>query len=95
MADRPDHQRPRHRQADLTRRQLLSAAGSVFERAGYQATTVRAITSEASTAHGTFYLYFQNKEDAFCQVVEAVIVDEFEATGESTAHVSVWEKTDR
>jgi AcrR family transcriptional regulator len=68
----------RQRQADATRRQLLSAAGAIFESAGYQATTVRAITARASTAHGTFYLYFQNKEDVFCRVMETVIVDELE-----------------
>jgi AcrR family transcriptional regulator len=68
----------RQRQADATRRQLLAAAGDIFESAGYQATTVRAITARASTAHGTFYLYFQNKEDVFCRVMETVIVDELE-----------------
>ena len=66
----------RHEQAAATRRQLLAAAGAVFEDKGYQATTVGAITDRANTAHGTFYLYFRNKEDAFCRVVEAVIVDE-------------------
>jgi AcrR family transcriptional regulator len=85
MADRPDDVSPRdprharRRQADATRRQLLAAAGDVFERSGYQATTVRAITTRASTAHGTFYLYFQNKEDVFCRLVETVIVDELQA----------------
>jgi AcrR family transcriptional regulator len=68
----------RQRQADATRRQLLRAAGDIFESVGYQATTVRAITARASTAHGTFYLYFQNKEDVFCRVMETVIVDELE-----------------
>jgi AcrR family transcriptional regulator len=41
----------------------------VFSERGYQATTVGAITERACTAHGTFYLYFKNKEDAFAQVV--------------------------
>jgi AcrR family transcriptional regulator len=41
-----------------------------------RATTVGAITDRANTAHGTFYLYFRNKEDAFCRVIESVIVDE-------------------
>jgi AcrR family transcriptional regulator len=68
----------RQRQADATRRQLLAAAGDIFESSGYQATTVRAITARANTAHGTFYLYFQNKEDVFCRVMETVIVDELE-----------------
>jgi AcrR family transcriptional regulator len=67
----------RQEQAAATRRQLLAAAVAVFEEKGYQATTVGAITDRANTAHGTFYLYFRNKEDAFCQVIEAVIVGEF------------------
>jgi AcrR family transcriptional regulator len=89
MADPPDHRGPeprtpdsrgpRQQQADATRRHLLASAGNVFATSGYQAATVRAITDRASTAHGTFYLYFHNKEDAFCQVIEAVIVDELAA----------------
>ena len=68
--------RSRQEQAATTRRQLLDAAGAVFEERGYKGTTVGAITDRANTAHGTFYLYFRNKEDAFCQVIESVIVDE-------------------
>lgn len=56
--------------------QLLTAACEVFEERGYQSTSVGAITDRAETAHGTFYLYFKNKEDAFCQVMESVILDE-------------------
>jgi AcrR family transcriptional regulator len=78
MADAPDDVGPRQRQADATRRQLLSAAGEIFERSGYQGTTVRAITARARTAHGTFYLYFHNKEDVFCRLVETVVVDELD-----------------
>ena len=74
--DQSERGNVRHEQAAATRRQLLAAAGAVFEDKGYQAATVGAITDRANTAHGTFYLYFRNKEDAFCQVVEAVIVDE-------------------
>lgn len=69
----------RHEQAAATRRLLLATAVAVFEDKGFQATTVGAITDRANTAHGTFYLYFRNKEDAFCRVIEAVIVDEFAA----------------
>ena len=70
----------RQEQAAATRRLLLDAAGAVFEERGFKATTVGAITGRANTAHGTFYLYFRNKEDAFCQVIESVIVDELAAT---------------
>jgi AcrR family transcriptional regulator len=78
--DQTERSTARHEQAAATRRQLLEAAQHVFETHGYRATTVGAITDRANTAHGTFYLYFRNKEDAFCQVVEAVIVDEVVVT---------------
>ncbi len=51
-------------------------ACDVFEERGYLATSVGAITERAATAHGTFYLYFKNKEDAFCQVMEEIITSE-------------------
>ena len=63
----------RQQRAAATAEQLLSAARDVFESKGYQATTVGAITEAANTAHGTFYLYFKNKEDAFARVMGEVI----------------------
>jgi len=74
--DQSETANTRQNQAAATRRHLLDAAGAVFEERGYKAATVGAITDRANTAHGTFYLYFRNKEDAFCQVIESVIVDE-------------------
>jgi AcrR family transcriptional regulator len=71
--DQSERTTARREQAAATRRQLLDAARATFEAFGYRATTVGAITDKANTAHGTFYLYFRNKEDAFCQVVESVI----------------------
>jgi len=65
----------RQQQAAATQEQLLGAAREVFGDRGYQATTVGAITSRANTAHGTFYLYFRNKQDAFAAVM-AGITDE-------------------
>lgn len=64
--------RKRPANAGATRSQLLEAARVVFEAKGYQATTVGAITAAADTAHGTFYLYFRNKEDVFATVVGEV-----------------------
>src|SRR4051794_20370604 len=62
----------RQQQAAATQEQLLVAARDVFGERGYQATTVGAITSRANTAHGTFYLYFRNKQDAFAAVMKSV-----------------------
>ncbi|MGH9213067.1 MAG: TetR/AcrR family transcriptional regulator [Acidimicrobiales bacterium] len=65
----------RQRQAEETRLHLLTAACEVFNERGFQSTSVGAITARANTAHGTFYLYFKNKEDAFCQAMELAIAD--------------------
>ena len=59
----------RHERAAATRAHLLAAARTVFAERGYQAASVAAITEAAETAHGTFYLYFRNREDAFVQVM--------------------------
>jgi len=44
-------------------RKLLDAAMTVFARRGYHAARVDDIVKVARTSHGTFYLYFSNKED--------------------------------
>ncbi len=71
----------RQLQAASTHEQLLGAAREVFEARGYAGTTVGAITSVANTAHGTFYLYFRNKEDAFGCVMAAVTAELYEQAG--------------
>ena len=65
----------RQERAAATQAQLLEAAREVFAERRYQATSVAAITDAASTAHGTFYLYFRNKEDIFAQLM-ATAMDE-------------------
>jgi len=62
----------RQQRAAATAEQLLAAAREVFEAKGYVATTVGAITEAANTAHGTFYLYFRNKDDVFGRVMAEV-----------------------
>jgi AcrR family transcriptional regulator len=71
----------RQARAAATQDQLLTAAREVFESKGYHATTVGAITAAADTAHGTFYLYFRNKEDAFAKVMGQVTAELYEQAG--------------
>ena len=52
-------------QGRRTRTRLLDAATVVFSDKGYHATRVDDIVRRAQTSHGTFYLYFANKEDLF------------------------------
>jgi AcrR family transcriptional regulator len=52
-------------------RRLLDAGLSVFAKRGYHAARVDDIVRAARTSHGTFYLYFANKED----LLRALAVD--------------------
>lgn len=54
-----------------TLRNLLDAGIEVFSTRGYHAARVDDIVKAAATSHGTFYLYFANKEDLF----QALIAD--------------------
>jgi len=51
--------------------QLLRAAQKVFAKKGYHDTGVADIVKEAGVAHGTFYIYFQSKREAF-----EILIDE-------------------
>jgi AcrR family transcriptional regulator len=51
---------------------LLDAAVEVFASRGYHAARVDDIVRAAKTSHGTFYLYFANKEDLLRALTEHV-----------------------
>ena len=59
--------------ARRTRETLLTAARRVFTEKGYPRTTVADIVREAGRAHGTFYLYFDNKQDVFAALLDEAI----------------------
>jgi AcrR family transcriptional regulator len=48
-----------------TMQRLLDAGAVVFAERGYHAARVDDVVKTARTSHGTFYLYFANKEDLF------------------------------
>ena len=52
-----------------TRAKLLAAAERLFGANGFHGTSVVDITREAGVAQGTFYLYFDSKEEIFRQLV--------------------------
>ena len=62
-AGEPASKRALRTQGRKTMRKLLDAAMVVFARRGYHAARVDDIVKVARTSHGTFYLYFSNKED--------------------------------
>ncbi len=63
VAGEPASKRALRSQGRKTMRKLLDAAMIVFARRGYHAARVDDIVKVARTSHGTFYLYFSNKED--------------------------------
>jgi AcrR family transcriptional regulator len=59
----PASKRVLRSQGRRTMRKLLDAAMIAFDNRGYHATRVNDVVELAKTSHGTFYLYFSNKED--------------------------------
>lgn len=59
----PARARGTRTQGKRTKRRLLDAGLRTFRDRGYQAARVDDIVRAARTSHGTFYLYFSNKED--------------------------------
>jgi AcrR family transcriptional regulator len=64
-AGRPAQGRELRARGQRTLRKLLDAGIEVFAQRGYHAARVDDIVKLARTSHGTFYLYFANKEDLF------------------------------
>ena len=71
----PAQERELRAQGRKTMRKLLDAGMVVFERRGYHAARVDDIVKVAKTSHGTFYLYFANKEDLFRALLADVAVE--------------------
>lgn len=65
---------PRSRKGALTRARLLAAAKEVFEEHGFLDARISDIAERAGLSHGSFYHYFDSKEEVFREV--AVSVDE-------------------
>src|ERR1700759_1529083 len=70
-----EREAPRSARGRRTRAALVAAARTVFERDGFLDARITDITKEAGVASGTFYTYFESKEEAFKAVVEEVSED--------------------
>src|SRR5947209_1766891 len=82
----PAQERELRAQGKKTMRKLLDAAMVVFDKRGYHAARVDDIVKVARTSHGTFYLYFANKEDLFRALLRDV-ADEMTALADSLGPV--------
>lgn len=61
---------PKHVDHNAKRRLIAEAALKVFSKRGYQTTKIQEIASEAGIGKGTFYEYFQNKEEIVQEIFE-------------------------
>jgi AcrR family transcriptional regulator len=65
-----------------TKRRLLDAGEEVLASKGYHATRVDDVVKLAQTSHGTFYLYFANKEELF-RALATEVAEEMQALAEA------------
>ncbi len=65
---------PRSRKGVETRARLVVAAKEVFEQDGFLEARISDIAERAGLSHGSFYHYFESKEEVFREV--ALEVDE-------------------
>lgn len=76
------------RAREKRRKQLLHAATTVFARKGYWAASISDIIQVADVARGSFYRYFQSKQEIFVAIVdqfreqERLLVQQFDALTE-------------
>jgi AcrR family transcriptional regulator len=73
--------RHRKKQKAETRDLILSSARNLFERLGFERTTMRAVASEAEMGYGTIFKHFSNKSDllAAClhEEIEKTLIEAF------------------
>jgi AcrR family transcriptional regulator len=63
---------PRSRKGVQTRARLLDAAKEIFEEHGFLDARISDIAERAGMSHGSFYHYFDSKEQIFREVAEVV-----------------------
>jgi AcrR family transcriptional regulator len=71
----PAQDRELRAQGRQTVQTLLEAGLAEFDENGFQAVRVDDIVRRAKTSHGTFYLYFANKEDLFNSLLSDALID--------------------
>lgn len=62
----------RAEKAEVTRVRLFDAAVAIVGESGYAATSVALITARAKVAQGTFYNYFESRQDLLDQLLPAI-----------------------
>jgi AcrR family transcriptional regulator len=66
----------REEKREATRQEILTAARSMFQEKGYDATSVDDLVLAANVAKGTFYYHF-NSKDELLHALQEMVIDEF------------------
>ena len=68
--EKRDERLSSRQQAIKTKESIYSAAIELFNRKGYENTTIEDITTHAGTAIGTFYLYYRSKKELVYHTID-------------------------
>lgn len=72
----------KNKSSEVRRAELLAAAEHLFERKGLQNTSVADITAAAGVAKGTFYLYFESRDQLLAELKVQMVNEVFEKVEE-------------
>jgi AcrR family transcriptional regulator len=92
---------PRSRKGIETRTRLVEAAKAVFEEHGFLDARISDIAEGAGLSHGSFYHYFESKDEVFLEVAEAqedrLSLDSIEESGllDPTSAETIRERLDQ
>jgi AcrR family transcriptional regulator len=75
LPGRPTDLAPVTQRGRNTRAKLVVAAREVFSRVGFSEVRITDITAEAGVASGTFYTYFDSKEEIFREVAAQALAE--------------------
>jgi AcrR family transcriptional regulator len=64
--------KPRSLKSARTRERIIAAAKEIFEEHGFREARISDISERAGQSHGTFYYYFDSKEEVFREVAAAI-----------------------
>lgn len=65
----------KERERLFKRREILVSACKIFSEKGFETTTLDEVAEASEYGKGTLYNYFQNKEDIYLALLEAILTD--------------------